>query len=91
MVKAKKLNTELPNGCSWHNPSGLTPEQVGEGWRLCLKEEPGIIDCCQFYDDWDRSWSSTNTYSKYGLDRGKYGTLRVRNYRPFMLRKEKND
>ena len=28
-----------PNKHEWHNPHGLTPAQVGEGFRLLLKEE----------------------------------------------------
>jgi len=30
-----------PEGCRWHNPDNLTPEQVGitEGWRLALESE----------------------------------------------------
>jgi len=29
----------------WHNPQGLTPEQVGvaDGWRLCLREEKACL------------------------------------------------
>lgn len=34
-----------PKGKKWHNPEGLTPEQVGvaDGWRLCLTTERAII------------------------------------------------
>lgn len=30
---------ELPSGMQWHNPDRLTPEQVGDGYRLCVPEE----------------------------------------------------
>lgn len=29
----------LPENCQWHNPDNLTPEQVGDGWRLLTVEE----------------------------------------------------
>ncbi len=29
----------LPEGLTWHNKDGLTPEQVGEGWRLLVQGE----------------------------------------------------
>jgi hypothetical protein len=39
-----------PESFEWHNPDGLTPEQVGEGYRLCVKEEvkPLFDSDCQF-------------------------------------------
>lgn len=36
-----KSSESFPEGYDWHNPHGLTNEQIGvsEGWRLLLKEE----------------------------------------------------
>lgn len=38
-AKPKKYNFGLPAGMTPHNPDNLTPEQVGEGFRLLAKEE----------------------------------------------------
>lgn len=55
-----------PDGQEWHNPAGLTPEQVGvqDGWRLLLKSEISwdgkdyLIDACDRWATGD--WSGRN-------------------------------
>lgn len=38
----------LPEGMEWHNPHNLTPEQVGEDWRLLVKGEKKPVDVQSF-------------------------------------------
>jgi hypothetical protein len=42
--RIKRLDfAPIPDGATRHNPNGLTPEQVGEGYRLILESEFGEI------------------------------------------------
>lgn len=48
----------FPPGYVPHNPDGLTPEQVGEGWRLLAVQEFGKHDykLLQFWYSWNAVW-----------------------------------
>jgi hypothetical protein len=56
----------LPEGLEWHNPEGLTPEQVGEGFRLLVTSEVNIIpELClgsntDFVEGWERGQWDNN-------------------------------
>lgn len=65
-------NFGLPKGVKPHNPDNLTPEQVGEGWRLMAASEIresrdadyGIQ--CWLYGDWDQTgWTGKATGFTY--------------------------
>jgi len=56
-----------------HNPNNLTAEQVGAGWRLCLKEELGIAALDGQYQGWDSAKKEWET--------GCEGTMNCYTYR----------
>ena len=65
-------NFGLPDGVEPHNHDNLTPEQVGEGWRLLAESEIresrdadyGIQ--CWLYGDWDQTgWTGKATGFTY--------------------------
>lgn len=62
-----------PEGESWHNPDNLTPEQVGEGYRLLLESE--IIERRKpiaFIDRWlNKEWNGASWW----------GSVKSRTYR----------
>jgi hypothetical protein len=71
----------LPEGLEWHNPEGLTPEQVGEGFRLLVTSEVNIIpELClgsntDFVEGWERGkWNNNG-------GRGLVGCLLSMTYR----------
>lgn len=67
----------LPPGEAWHNPEGLTPEQVGvdEGWRLQLVSEltNDLNDNTQWWRQ--NKWSPTDSWMSLPGDNA---TLRTR-------------
>jgi hypothetical protein len=68
----------LPEGKSYHNPAGLTPEQFGEGWRPLLPEE---VDG-RYGEDSDKAtlaqcWCTADEEWKTST----YGTLKSQSYR----------
>jgi len=65
------------NTPEYHNPDNLTPEQVGEGWRLLLKEERAerYESCAEISRD-VQSWSGSK-WCKHGM----YGTSKNITYR----------
>lgn len=73
----------LPDGEEWHNPDGLTPEQVGAGFRLLTKREHRANqdkEIAQFWsvDSWDRrGFPNTRLNSNY--------SYRVPASTPFLL------
>lgn len=65
-------NFGLPEGVQPHNPHKLTPDQVGEGWRLMADSEireSRDIDYsiqCWLYGDWSRfGWAGNDPDSTY--------------------------
>jgi len=48
-----------PDGQTWWNPANLTPEQVGEGWRLMLPDEPKP----KGYQFWERCACFSDGYA----------------------------
>lgn len=55
----------LPPGREWHNPEGLTPEEVGEGWRPHLAGEEKQSDAELRQNKagklvWERAWEPVN-------------------------------
>lgn len=62
-----------PEGEEWHNPGNLTPEQVGEGYRLLLKGEVKVrgegvkfIEC--FGENaWSDNWEGSLSKRTYRL------------------------
>jgi hypothetical protein len=61
--KRKKHNFGLPAGMTPHNPDNLTPEQVGEGFRLLAREEiwerPSACQEIECYGDICKEWDAT--------------------------------
>jgi hypothetical protein len=57
-IRPKPLDfAPIPDGAERHNPDGLTPEQVGEGWRLTVEGEPvQSPDVAEFYNDLSTKW-----------------------------------
>lgn len=52
-----------PAGEVWHNPENLTPEQVGEGYRLLLASEISTKRNAEYFIEY---WHSTGRWSNDG-------------------------
>lgn len=48
-----------PEGMEWHNPDNLTGEQVGDGWRLTVHDEPAPNpDVSESWGDVTKTWKT---------------------------------
>lgn len=55
-----------PAGHAWHNPDNLTPEQVGDGYRLLLESElsdkRGLISEIHLWLNWRQEWNTSGWF-----------------------------
>lgn len=76
-----------PEGEAWHNPHNLTPEQVGEGYRLLLRSELNRHEPVAFIEVWK---SETWVKPTIGFNACNYGNnYRVPALTPFHWDKPK--
>lgn len=63
------MNTQTTQTNEYHNPDNVKPEQIGEGWRLCLKSEiENPPKDAEFWDskEWvERAYSGHPLHSDY--------------------------
>lgn len=77
---------DLPPGEEWHNPAGLTPEQVGWKHKLLTKRERKVREAmgydkrdCECWEPIKGSWDAGFTGANAGL------TYRIPRETPFLL------
>lgn len=72
-----------PDSCEWHNPDGLTPEQIGDGWRLTVEgEKPSNPDMSQLWQKDNRCFIERDKFC-LGDPYQYFNTYRVASHIPF--------
>lgn len=76
-VRRMWLMPPKPRGSEWHNPDGLTSEQVGDGYRLLVEGEV-IPTTYEWYSQRDAKWNGEGVFAGETVpDKNSCCTVRV--------------